>query len=444
MRKTSCTAMFGALALLCGAAPAMAAPPLDSFDVDRAGITVSGISSGGYMAQQFHVAYSSLVRGAGIVAGGPYDCAKGNVAIALTACTTPTLLNPPKASESIAATESNAARGLVDPVVNLRTSRVWLFSGAKDETVYPVVMDQLDAYVRHYVDATNVAYVKTVPAAHSMVTDGYGFACDHKGDGNDAADTFINDCRYDAAGILLAHLYSPLAPKAATPTGHLVPFAQAEFIADPVAHSMSADGWAYVPRACDGGATCRVHVAFHGCQQYPERIGDAYRAHAGYNTWADTNRIVVLYPSATASPLPPVYNPKGCWDWWGYDDAGYATRDGRQMKAVKAMIDRLSAGYRPGLPVAPANVRTTGATPTTVDVAWDASPSARIDRYDVYAAADGGDFVRVASTTATAVTVGPLRVGGAYRFVVRTVDRLDRASGDSNTASGATAAVRPL
>jgi poly(3-hydroxybutyrate) depolymerase len=36
--------------------------------------TVSGVSSGAAMAIQFHVAHSSLVSGAGIVAGPPYWC----------------------------------------------------------------------------------------------------------------------------------------------------------------------------------------------------------------------------------------------------------------------------------------------------------------------------------------------------------------------------------
>jgi poly(3-hydroxybutyrate) depolymerase len=40
-------------------------------------VTVSGISSGGYMAVQFQVAFSKLVKGAGILAAGPYDCAEG-------------------------------------------------------------------------------------------------------------------------------------------------------------------------------------------------------------------------------------------------------------------------------------------------------------------------------------------------------------------------------
>ncbi|KAB2926560.1 MAG: hypothetical protein F9K25_15930, partial [Candidatus Contendobacter sp.] len=39
--------------------------------IDKEQISVSGISSGGFMAHQFHVAHSANVRGAGIIAGGP-------------------------------------------------------------------------------------------------------------------------------------------------------------------------------------------------------------------------------------------------------------------------------------------------------------------------------------------------------------------------------------
>jgi len=40
-----------------------------SLNIDKTQISVSGISSGGFMAHQFHVAHSSNVMGAGIVAG---------------------------------------------------------------------------------------------------------------------------------------------------------------------------------------------------------------------------------------------------------------------------------------------------------------------------------------------------------------------------------------
>ena len=43
--------------LLCGAARDLAAEPLPMLNVDLAQTTVSGLSSGAYMAGQFHIAY---------------------------------------------------------------------------------------------------------------------------------------------------------------------------------------------------------------------------------------------------------------------------------------------------------------------------------------------------------------------------------------------------
>jgi poly(3-hydroxybutyrate) depolymerase len=59
-----------------------------------------------------------------------------------------------------------------------------------------------------------------------------------------------------------------------------------------------------------------VHVVFHGCGQAAANwdVGDAVYGHAGYNRWADQNKIIVLYPQTT----PSAVNFDGCWDWWGY------------------------------------------------------------------------------------------------------------------------------
>src|SRR5438445_8174116 len=59
---------------------------LPKFNIKLNETSVSGLSSGGYMAVQFHVAYSSLVKGAGVIAGGPYFCAKDDQNIAISAC----------------------------------------------------------------------------------------------------------------------------------------------------------------------------------------------------------------------------------------------------------------------------------------------------------------------------------------------------------------------
>jgi hypothetical protein len=50
--------------------------PLPALGTDPKATSVSGLSSGAFMASQFHIAYSSTVVGAGIVAGGPFACAE--------------------------------------------------------------------------------------------------------------------------------------------------------------------------------------------------------------------------------------------------------------------------------------------------------------------------------------------------------------------------------
>jgi hypothetical protein len=37
--------------------------------------SISGVSSGGFMPVQFATAWSSIVKGVGVIAGGPYFCA---------------------------------------------------------------------------------------------------------------------------------------------------------------------------------------------------------------------------------------------------------------------------------------------------------------------------------------------------------------------------------
>ena len=64
---------------------AFAAPPLPALDA-LARATVSGVSSGAYMAVQFHVAHSARVLGVGVIAGGPYYCAQGSLRIAYYNC----------------------------------------------------------------------------------------------------------------------------------------------------------------------------------------------------------------------------------------------------------------------------------------------------------------------------------------------------------------------
>ena len=72
--RASYRALLGALFLWAAPAHAVEKLPVLGIEIDQT--SVSGISSGAFMAGQFQVAFSSLVVGAGIVAGGPYGCAE--------------------------------------------------------------------------------------------------------------------------------------------------------------------------------------------------------------------------------------------------------------------------------------------------------------------------------------------------------------------------------
>ena len=153
---------------------------------------------------------------------------------------------------------------------------------------------------------------------------------------------YLNACGYDAAGEILRAIHAgadggiePRGPAAGALTTVDVPGAAGASLLD--------TAYLYVPEACANGERCGLHVFFHGCQMSSKLLDDAVIRGAGFNEWADSNRLLVLYPQVRGSRLAPM-NPMGCFDWWGYTDSGYATRDGAQIRAVKAVMDSLAGG----------------------------------------------------------------------------------------------------
>jgi len=291
------------------------------------------------MAIQVQVAHSSRVKGVAALAAGPYYCAQGSLWAAYHNCTTPGAWSPLPAGDTLKAqAERYASEGRIDATANLGAARVWLFSGSRDRTVERPVVEAAAQFYALF-DAKNIP-IHSRPAGHAMVTESAGTAC------GTTEPPFINDCDYDAAGALLAHLLGPLKQAAARPGGRLAEFDQKPF-ANGNAHavSMADAGYAYIPEQC-ASERCRVHIAFHGCRQNAEAVGERFVREAGYNRWADTNRLIVLYPQTIARYFY-IYNPRGCWDWWGYTGAQYATKAAPQIRAVIAMVDRLAAKGAP-------------------------------------------------------------------------------------------------
>ena len=75
------------LALLHPARPSAEEPALPTYNADIAQTSISGLSSGAFMAVQFGTAWSSIVIGVGAIAGGPFGCSEGSESTALSTCT---------------------------------------------------------------------------------------------------------------------------------------------------------------------------------------------------------------------------------------------------------------------------------------------------------------------------------------------------------------------
>eukprot|EP01086_Lenisia_limosa_P000011 TRINITY_DN10024_c0_g1_i1.p1 TRINITY_DN10024_c0_g1~~TRINITY_DN10024_c0_g1_i1.p1 ORF type:complete len:342 (-),score=56.12 TRINITY_DN10024_c0_g1_i1:67-1092(-) len=300
-------------------------------------ISVGGLSSGAFFAHQFHVAFSESLRGASIVAGGPYYCANNNVEIALESCMTQSELIV--VEELLKAAEYAEVTLTVDALYHLLNSKVFLFSGSKDTTVEPGVVHKVkDFYKRITVGKVDIKTVFDVPAEHSMVTESIGNDCDYLGS------PYINKCGYNLQAAAMSHILDAHNTSNVTSLGnvtqYLHKFDQRHYIFGPFSHSeigMFTYGRIFVPPQCEK-RTCKMHIELHGCHQSIESIGEQYVLENGLNEHAMANGIIILYPQAQSNVL----NPNGCWDWWGYTGEAYATRLGYQMRTVADMASRVA------------------------------------------------------------------------------------------------------
>lgn len=326
--------IVAALAVLaaCGKGPEDSPPPIKEFDADlKHRITVSGVSAGGFMAVQSHIALADRIGGAGIVAGGPYHCAQGDVQVALSECMTGEGLN---IEPLIGFTREAGAAGDIAPVTELDSARVWIFHSPADSVVSPAAGRALMDFYRAFVAADQVAFVDDVETAHGWPTLDAGAACMEWGG------DYINDCDYDTAGAILQHLYGDLnARDAQAKPENLVETDMSAYFGS--GSHVAESGYLYVPDSCRGNpGDCSLHIAFHGCVQGAEFIDDRFAMQAGFNEWAESNHLIVAYPQIEKS----LFNPKGCWDWWGYTDEDYDLRSGKQVAGVAAIIDSFVSG----------------------------------------------------------------------------------------------------
>jgi len=317
--------------------------------------------------------------------------------------------------------------------------KIYLFVGTSDYTVGPNPMNAVQTqYTNNGVPAASLSYVQRASTAHTFPTD---FDSTGNNSCSSTASPYISNCGYDGAKAALSSFYGALNARNDAPAAaNYTQFDQTPYTAGNA--GMDSTGWLYVPASCAGGAQCKLHVALHGCAQTQGQIGDKFVKNTGYTRWADTNNIIVLFPQAkvdntshSTSASGSLANPNGCWDWIGWYGSNFAQKAGTQMAAIKAMVDRVASGTGSGgggggtAPAAPTGLGTSGATSSSMALAWPAVSGAT--GYNVYR---GGAKVNASAVATTSYTDTGLAPSTTYSWTVTALN----ASGESAQSTAAT------
>lgn len=337
--KTSSLLVAGLL-LTFGAQADERLPELPRLGIAAEDVSVIGLSSGGYMATQLAVAWPERFTGVAVLAAGPWSCAQGGLGQALGQCMA-TRRGPPDLASLDLRLRDYQARGLVGEADALAGLRAFVWHGEEDNVVDPALgtalADQIAGWLANPDEQLRIVYSPGVGhgwpvQADEQVPPSQLAQC-RLGGG-----THLLACDMDIAGEALSWLHGSQAPQPQSNASELLRFDQGPF----AARGLGKAGYVLIPDGCESG-DCGLTVALHGCGMTEDQIDRAFVQYSGLNEWAEAHQRVVLYPQATTS----LANPQGCWDWWGFTESTWQldplhdTREGVQIKALMAMIERL-------------------------------------------------------------------------------------------------------
>lgn len=403
--------------------------------------TISGISSGGFMASQMATIYSASIEGVATVAGGFYYCArnylpqkiledketigeqnlflyepsskvlsdtlnpfiifsgelnpvswfkpsKANpVYQAVSVC----MLNPNEAKIDYDYLQKNAENNLIDPLQNIAHQKVLLFHGKKDSVLDSKMQNQLTNFYQKYnVPKENLKIIKGKGGHNFPTNNKTGIDCQKE------EVPYLGKCNYDLAKEILVHLENITIDKNEVNRDNLYMIDQtdnklnineklADFKQD--IRSVAPYGYMYASSFClDNPNQCKIHVALHGCkmsdsyneefqQNYQSQVQSTNDLHvkskkdsslnkllgkviiedkknnfgllkfaldSGYIKYAEKNNLIIIFPQTWITEANFPYNPKGCWDWFGWTTDKYATNGGHETKWLDNWIKNVS------------------------------------------------------------------------------------------------------
>ena len=206
---------FAYLALASASQPLSAADELPKLNLQQ-NITLSGLSSGAYMAGQYHLAFAEQVDGVAMLAAGPVYCAQNSLGLALEHCFNKATSSPDMTSIN-AYIKQQQANGKLAAVSALANDKVWIFHGTRDATVYPALATKLAEQYQQWLQPESISLVTDKAFGHTFPTDRTDLgACDV------SEPPFLASCNYDAAGALLQHLLGNVHAKANNASGKLL------------------------------------------------------------------------------------------------------------------------------------------------------------------------------------------------------------------------------
>jgi|GEM_PF-923221 len=421
-----------------------------TFSQEKSKVTISGISSGGFMANQMATIYSSEISGVGTVAGGFYYCAedylpkkvkqdantigttnlflfeptakmindtlnpfiifhglnpqtwfrpqKGNpIYRSVAVC----MGEPDKAQLELSYLKKNEEHHLVDPLFNLRNQKAYIFQGQSDSVLNSKMQNKLkEQYLAVGLKEENIQ-LEEGKGSHNFPTD--------RADGIDCSKEevpYVSSCGVDVAGNILKHTVNSELLRGEFNRDHIYLVDQTQLlnISKPEEEwmqpspSIAPYGYLYASEKClQSPDSCQLHVALHGCKMsdsYQESFQTQYQNQvnsykilsmrskkdwrglynvlptiedkvnqygllkfvldAGYINYAEANDLMILFPQTWITENNFPYNPKGCWDWFGWTDENYATKKGAETKWLMPFIRSVAENPKARiLPVAP-------------------------------------------------------------------------------------------
>jgi poly(3-hydroxybutyrate) depolymerase len=430
MKRIIAAIFIGTLLILSSASAAFA---------DNNKYTISGISSGGFMANQMATIFSSQFSGVGTVAGGFYYCAEdylprkvredsltiGTQDLFLFEPTTQILTdslnpfviltggkpnlwfrpqkgnpiyqsvsicmgNPDKAKFPVDYIKTNLAQKLIDPLTNMRDQKVFIYHGKVDSVLNIKMQEKMKEYYHAMgVQDSNVATL-IGEGSHNFPTDRTdGIDCDKE------EVPYVSSCNLDVAGKILVHLFDDKIVRTEVNKDHIYVVDQTLTLSNigkneadwtrPTA-SVASYGYLYASDKClNQPESCHLHVALHGCKmsdsynedfqtQYQNQVNNfrivsmrskeilfnpmqlptieektnkygllKFVMDSGYANYAEENNLMILFPQTWITENNFPYNPKGCWDWFGWTGDNYATNSGAETKWLMDFIRSVAA-----------------------------------------------------------------------------------------------------